>query len=341
VTCDLRHDYGDTGYVEVGEVPSRAVVGRLVGRTLSIAVAVFAAAGTATFFFEYFGRHDFDSSVLPFGGWQVDLTVAGITVLGLALLIVGSIGMRRFRPLPETPRSFQVIAAFVAIVLGAAGVRAFHHQPERVYNWASAYTGSAHRFEDAFARQTLSVLGDATHPPTLRNPGSPATSEQSKPLLVPGDLGPDWRYAGTPPDTVGQPTAPGLEYAVRTFLTAERWNGTLWIHDQDVVESADRYTTAADARHAVSSDIHTTVSCSFPGPCTPDQTFTRSRIADLDVWQESESDPHALNALILDGRSTVLVFGTAPSGVNGRPPLTRTEVLRAAIRRLEHPDRSK
>lgn len=327
--------------MERGELPSRAVVRQLAGHALAVTAVVFALAGAGTFFVEYFGRHGFDSPMLPFGGWQVDLVLAGIALVGLALVAVGGAALRRFRKLPDTPRSYQVIASFVAVVVGIAGVRAFHHEAERVYNWASGYTGSAHRFEQDFARQNLRALGDATHPPMLRNPGTPATTAQSARLLVPSDLGHGWRYAGTPKDTVGHPTSRGSRYVARTFVTAEHWNGTLWSHDQDLIESVSVYTTAADARAAIRSDLHATEACSFPGSCTPGQHFMRSAIAGLTVWRESESDPHALNALILDGTTVTLVFCALPAGADALPRLTGDRILRAAIRRLELADRSK
>jgi hypothetical protein len=308
---------------------------------LSIAVAAFSLVGMAVFVAEYLARHGFDPPVLPYGGWQVDLVLAGYALMGLGLLAAASFGIRRSTTTAAIPRSFQILSGFIAVLLGTSAAVGFHHQPERAYNWASAKTASFHRFAENFGRQLQREFGDANHPPTLRNPGEPATKQQSAPLLVPGDLGTGWRYAGAPPDTVGQPTAPGLEYAVRTFLTAEHWNGTLWTHDQDLIESVSSYSTAAETRKAILSDVHTTEACSFPGSCTADQTFARSRIGGLDVWQESESDPHALNALILDGRSTVLVFGTAPSGVNAMPQLTGAQILDATIRRLTSADRSK
>jgi hypothetical protein len=324
--------------MERGELPSRTMVARLLGRTLSLALAVFAMTGAGTFFVEYFQRHDDSSELFPFSGWQVDLAAIAIALTGFALFVAGSVGMRRYRPASETPRSYQVIAAFIAIVLGVSVSQAFHHQPERAYDWAASHTGSAHRFESSFARQTLADLGDATHPPAMRNPGSRASSQQAAPLMTPGDLGPQWRYGGVPEDTVGTPTAPGLKLTARTFLTAEHWNGTLWTHDQDVIESATRYATAADAGRAIYSYLHATEACSFPGSCTPGQIFTRSRIAGLTVWQETESGTHTFNAFISDGTLTAHLFCDAMPNAEFR--MSEPRILDAAVHRIEKAGRS-
>lgn len=321
--------------MERGKLPSRAAVGRLAARGVSLAIAVFAVAALCGFFLQYLDRHAIDSALVPFGGWQVDVTLVGIALVGLAVLAVGVVSFRRWGPRPGMSRNGQLTAATLAVVIGfdlAAGV---HRLPDRLYNWAANHTAAAHRLEEEFARQTRAILGDATHPPKLRTPGNPATAAQAAPLLAPHDLGSQWRYDGLPYDTVGRPEGPGSEYSVHTVLTLEHWNGTLWVHDQDVFETVSTYVTKADARKALRSDIHPTKACSLPGPCVPVSTFSRSRIGALDVWRSPESEPGELKAVVLDRTTVMLLYCIVPAGVNARPAISGERILRAAIQRAE------
>lgn len=307
----------------------------LLRRILALTVATFALVSVVVFLVEYLGRHGVSPPVLPFGGWQVDLVLAGFAVVALILLAAGGLAVRRMQPVAGTPRTYQIIAALVAVLLGGTAAAASRHQPERAYNWASAKTGSAHRFAEAFARQTLRDFGDATHAPVLRSPGSPASAEQSALLLVPSDLGDSWRYGGSPRVWLGHPDAVGAAYTARTLLTAEHWNGTLWAHDQDVVESVTRYDTAAHAL-AVGRDLNSEVKrCNLPSPCTPAGSYVPQHDDGLLVWVEGAAQSvNNLNAVIVDNTMTIDIV-VSPGLGHALPPLTGLQVLRAAIHRAE------
>jgi hypothetical protein len=337
--------------MERGQLPSRTTVARLLGRTLSLALAVFAMAGAGTFFLSFADRHDDSSDLFPFGGWQVYLAALAIAVIGFALFVIGSLGMRRHRLPPETPRSYQALAAFIAIILGGSVAQAFHHQPERAYNWAAGYTAGAKHEKAQDAAVEREMLGDATHPPqpfgpdgVVPFPAAPAFVASA--LLRVSDLGADW-YAESPPR--GGATDPlhniydiaGLQGTGRCTLAQEKWDGMLWVQNVVVSEDERKFVTPTTARRFVVGQIR---SLRASSPTPPE--LLRRQIAGVPAWEETLSGggftDHiafvSVGDLAIDMHVTPELrnLGSALRGPRPSfPAVTDRQILRAAIERAE------
>lgn len=345
--------------MERGELPSRSTVGRLLGRALAIGVAGFAVYGAATFFVAFAGRHDDSSNLVPFGGWQVDVAAAGVALISAALVGAAILAMRRYRLAPATPRSYQVLAASIAIILGAAAAQAFRHQPERAYNWAAGHTGGAKQERAQDAAVELQMLGDATHPPMPFGPDGvspfrPAPRSVAALLLRPTDLGIDWYSEGQPRGSTTAPTnniygISGLVAVGHQMLAQEIWNGAAWVQKIAVSDVARRFVSAAAARRFLATQL-AELRTDLPTTTHLD----RSDIGRVTIWEESFTgafrdhivyaavgpvalDLHVTPVLRNEGNEGGLPYGPTPAF----PEITARQIIRATIDRIQKAASSK
>jgi hypothetical protein len=298
------------------------MVSRLLGSVVSLAVAVFSLASVATFFVAFASRHDDTSDLFPFGGWQVDLAAVAIALIGIALLGAGGLGMRRCSPLPNTPRSYQIIAAFIAIVTGISLSATFHHQPERAYNWAAGFSAGAKHEKAQDAAVVRQMVGDATHPPMPFAPDGAvpfptAPSTVTAPLLRASDLGVDW-YAEGPPrgafSNSAQAGAPlGIRSSAEINLAQEKWNGTRWVQNTGLLESVRRFATSRQARRFTALEVRGSLfSTAQPQPSAP--RVRRRQVDGVTVWsQRSSSLSTSSQRLLVTVGSTALFLDVMPA----------------------------
>jgi hypothetical protein len=337
--------------MERGELPSRTVVARLLGRSLSLALAVFAIAGVGAFFVTFAGRHDDSSDLFAFGGWQVNLAALAIALMGLALFVAGGLAMRRYRLAPETPRSYQIIAAFIAIVLGIAVSAAFHHQPERAYNWAAGYTAAAAHEKARDAAVEREMLGDATHPPMPFGPDGvvpfpPAPASVAASLLRASDLGRDWYSEGPPRGSVTNPTdniydIAGLRGTGHQTLAQEKWNGTAWVQKIVVDDEARLFGTSTSAQRFIDEQVRNLQSGIPTSPTPP--TLDRSALDGVTVWEETFTGAFSDHIVFAAVGRVALVMHVTPelqnlgAALRGPTPtfpaVTDRQIVRVAIRR--------
>jgi hypothetical protein len=173
---------------------------------------------------------------------------------------------------------------------------------------------------------------DASHPPApLPNGQSPAPAGLATPLLTPGDLGPTWRVAETPPVTYGTPqpfaVGPPAVYQLHAHLQTEHWTGSAWLTDQYVEELAQSYGTASNASQTVILQVAQGKGAYHP-----------KRISGVKVWIYASTQASAarLAWLAVGPLAVKLTIGPPAAGAPGVVPVDR--MIRIAVDRLKaHP----
>ena len=284
-------------------------------------------------------RHEYLSPNPIFGGWQTYLTVSGIGVVTVAVA-VGCLVIRRRHPALDRPTwAFRGIAGFIALLVGIAPLPVLADSTDRLLTWTSDQTSTGQAASARFRAELARVVGDAAHRPVLRNFGESAPARAAARMVKPKDLGPEWGYAGIPPVTITRPTpSPGYPAAtsrIRTFLTAEHWTGGRWEIDQDLIETATRYTSSADARRAIRATLHATMACNLPSPCSSaNPRYQRRMIGGMRVWVRPQATSDAVDAIAVD-RDVVLTVRLFPPLGDSTVRVTGNRLLRIAIGRLK------
>jgi hypothetical protein len=302
---------------------------RLLVRSLLLAVVVTCLLTAIAIAFDIANRHDSLDENPLFWGWQLYLIVA---LLAITTLVIASVGVVLRRRMPAAPgTTFKFLAAFLAVLLGGWGASSVALGSDHLMTWASKHTNNAHKVAAQDRAELRRVVGDANHRPVLRTFGRAASAKQSAGLLTPTDLGEVWSYGGTPSVTVRHPTDPAAASSVQTILTAEHWDGMVWRHDEDVIETATRFLTRDDAEQAIRDDLHASLACSLPSPCRPVTPYRRSHRGSVRIWQAPQTDPHTLDAIFSHDALVMRLHVLTVSG-SAKPPLTGRAILRSAIR---------
>jgi hypothetical protein len=181
-----------------------------------------------------------------------------------------------------------------------------------------------------------STAVDANHPPApVPNGQQAAPADLAAPLLTPADLGTTWSAVETPATSVRTPppidVGPAPVYEVHTNLQAQHWNGSAWVSDQNILETATSYGTPAKGSRELSLQI-----LQGRGDCDGcGLAYHPERVAGVRVWRfDNEKVAGSGQALFAIGPLFFRLTIGAPAGPQP-DVVSATDAIRLAVKRAK------